>query len=129
MLQALLTCHLPDPIIRNSLRLPRLTQVDMRAACFCHGKVVDNGYVCPVCLAVYCEESIKCATCLSLFPRTAPTSRAIPLPRPPTSTNLQPSHNVTSTHTSTPTPPSSTTPSTPKIPPFKVSPISQSNPP
>ena len=39
--------------------------VDFRAACFCHRKVVDVGYVCSICLSIFCEppEGAICFTC------------------------------------------------------------------
>ncbi|KAB5586121.1 putative transcription factor TFIIH subunit Tfb4 [Coniochaeta sp. 2T2.1] len=39
--------------------------VDFRAACFCHRKVIDTGFVCSVCLSIFCEvpEGGECLTC------------------------------------------------------------------
>jgi transcription initiation factor TFIIH subunit 3 len=74
------------------MRLPSNDDVDFRAACFCHGRVVDVGYVCSVCLSseyinlkdeyldaytdinsslhsVFCEPRDKCLTCRATFPR------------------------------------------------------------
>jgi transcription initiation factor TFIIH subunit 3 len=33
------------------LALPRQGGADFRGACFCHGKVIDLGFVCSVCLS------------------------------------------------------------------------------
>lgn len=45
------TAFLASPSIRSQIRLPSNDDVDFRAACFCHGSVVDVGYVCSVCLS------------------------------------------------------------------------------
>jgi transcription initiation factor TFIIH subunit 3 len=42
---------LPDVTARKSLIVPSAGGVDFRAACFCHRKVVDIGFVCSVCLS------------------------------------------------------------------------------
>jgi hypothetical protein len=42
---------------------PPKTQVDFRAACFCHRKLIDVGYVCSVCLSVFCSFTPICSTC------------------------------------------------------------------
>jgi transcription initiation factor TFIIH subunit 3 len=51
LLQYLMMAFLPDGTARNSLVIPSAGGVDFRAACFCHRKVVDIGYVCSVCLS------------------------------------------------------------------------------
>ena len=51
LLQYLMMGLLPDATSRQYLNLPGKTDVDFRAACFCHRKVVDIGYVCSVCLS------------------------------------------------------------------------------
>jgi transcription initiation factor TFIIH subunit 3 len=40
-------------------------EVDFRAACFCHRRVVDQGYVCSICLSIFCEvpPDATCLTC------------------------------------------------------------------
>lgn len=44
---------------------PSTASVDFRAACFCHRKVVDTGFVCSICLSIFCEvpEGAECLTC------------------------------------------------------------------
>ncbi|KAB5582447.1 transcription factor tfb4 [Coniochaeta sp. 2T2.1] len=44
---------------------PAADSVDFRAACFCHRKVIDTGFVCSVCLSIFCEvpEGGECLTC------------------------------------------------------------------
>ncbi len=48
-----------------SLVSPSADMVDFRAACFCHRKVVDTGYICSICLSIFCEvpEDAECLTC------------------------------------------------------------------
>ncbi|KAI9896414.1 hypothetical protein N3K66_008586 [Trichothecium roseum] len=60
-----------DTEARASLIIPTNDTVDFRAACFCHGNVVDTGFVCSVCLSIFCElpadaECLTCGTTLSL---------------------------------------------------------------
>lgn len=31
--------------------------------CFCHKKTIDMGYVCSVCLSIFCKHHKKCSTC------------------------------------------------------------------
>ena len=51
LLQYLMMAFLPDATARASLVVPSTGGVDFRAACFCHRKVVDIGFVCSVCLS------------------------------------------------------------------------------
>lgn len=75
---------LPDPWARHSLVPPADAAVDFRAACFCHRRVVDIGYVCSVCLSIFCEPLAGgvCLTCGSALamPREAGLVPAV-LPR------------------------------------------------
>lgn len=54
-----------DTEARKLLITPTHDTVDFRAACFCHGKVVDTGFVCSICLSIFCElpENAECLTC------------------------------------------------------------------
>lgn len=67
--QALLTYLMfgliSDTEARQSLISPAADKVDFRAACFCHGRVVDTGFVCSICLSIFCElpENAECLTC------------------------------------------------------------------
>ncbi|ORY59973.1 TFIIH subunit Tfb4/p34 [Pseudomassariella vexata] len=56
---------LADAEARNSVTLPTQDSVDFRAACFCHRKVVDTGFVCSICLSIFCEvpQGAECLTC------------------------------------------------------------------
>ncbi|KAL0085917.1 TFIIH subunit Tfb4/p34 [Phycomyces blakesleeanus] len=67
LLQYLMFAFLPERYARNYLNLPNQDQVDFRAACFCHKKIVDIGYVCSVCLSIFCSWSPVCSTCKTKF--------------------------------------------------------------
>lgn len=64
-LQYLMLAFLPDQRARSHLVLPTYVDVDFRAACFCHRKVVDVGFVCSICLSIFCEppEGGDCLIC------------------------------------------------------------------
>ncbi|KAK3751804.1 hypothetical protein QZH41_013268 [Actinostola sp. cb2023] len=51
LLQHLLWLYLPSHQTRDKLILPSSQDIDYRAACFCHRKLVDIGFVCSVCLS------------------------------------------------------------------------------
>ena len=65
LLQYLMMAFLPDQTSRKSLISPTQVGVDFRAACFCHRRVVDVGFVCSICLSIFCEvpEGAVCLTC------------------------------------------------------------------
>lgn len=66
LLQHLMMAYLSDASARQSLVLPSESQgVDFRAACFCHRRVVDIGFVCSICLSIFCEPVADntCLTC------------------------------------------------------------------
>jgi len=71
MLQALLQAYVADATARRALVTAGAADVDFRAACFCHQRVVDLGFVCSVCLSIFCEPlpdgvCLTCATRLEL---------------------------------------------------------------
>ncbi|KAK3320935.1 transcription factor Tfb4-domain-containing protein [Cercophora scortea] len=51
--------------IADILVTPSADVVDFRAACFCHRRVVDTGFVCSICLSIFCEvpDGGRCLTC------------------------------------------------------------------
>ena len=51
LLQYLMMAFLPDQMSRKHLVAPTQGVVDFRAACFCHRRVVDVGFVCSICLS------------------------------------------------------------------------------
>ncbi|RFU30880.1 hypothetical protein B7463_g5443, partial [Scytalidium lignicola] len=65
LLQYLMMAFLPDQMARKHLVVPTQEVVDFRAACFCHRKVVDVGFVCSICLSIFCSppEGAICLTC------------------------------------------------------------------
>uniref|UniRef100_A0A8B9JVU5 General transcription factor IIH subunit 3 n=1 Tax=Astyanax mexicanus TaxID=7994 RepID=A0A8B9JVU5_ASTMX len=71
--QYLLWVFLPDADQRSQLVLPPSVHVDYRAACFCHRNLIEIGYVCSVCLSIFCNFSPICTTCETAF--------KIPLPQ------------------------------------------------
>jgi transcription initiation factor TFIIH subunit 3 len=68
LVQYLTMAFLPPPSIRNTLAVPTQDKVDFRAACFCHKNIVDVGYVCSVCLSIFCHPIPVCSTCRTKFP-------------------------------------------------------------
>lgn len=69
LLTYLLTALLPSPATRPYLHSPTLISIDFRAACFCHRNVISLGYVCSICLSIFCDLSLQtlseegCLTC------------------------------------------------------------------
>ncbi|KAK3344422.1 transcription factor Tfb4-domain-containing protein [Lasiosphaeria hispida] len=51
--------------VADLLVTPSADTVDFRAACFCHRNVIDTGFVCSICLSIFCEvpEGGECLTC------------------------------------------------------------------
>ncbi|KAJ9667510.1 RNA polymerase II transcription factor B subunit 4 [Coniosporium apollinis] len=85
LLQYLMMGFLPNARARAALVMPGGGEVDFRAACFCHRRVVDVGFVCSVCLSIFCEpleegECLTCGTRLSLG--AAVTAKPVVVPRP-----------------------------------------------
>lgn len=70
LLQTLMLGFLADPTARQNLILPSQASgsgaggVDFRAACFCHRRIVDVGFVCSICLSIFCEP-VPDGTCLT----------------------------------------------------------------
>jgi len=67
LLQYLTWLFLPGPELRKMLGAPPPVRVDYRAACFCHRQLVDVGFVCSVCLSIFCRFNPVCTTCHSVF--------------------------------------------------------------
>ncbi|XP_014373632.1 general transcription factor IIH subunit 3 isoform X1 [Alligator sinensis] len=72
LLQYLLWVFLPDQEQRSQLILPPPIHVDYRAACFCHRNLIEIGYVCSVCLSIFCNFSPICSTCETAFKISLP---------------------------------------------------------
>ncbi|KAG6655528.1 general transcription and DNA repair factor IIH subunit TFB4 isoform X1 [Carya illinoinensis] len=67
LFQYLSTVFATDLHSRTFLRLPKSVGVDFRASCFCHKRTIDMGYICSVCLSIFCKHHKKCLTCGSVF--------------------------------------------------------------
>ncbi|TQD91099.1 hypothetical protein C1H46_023333 [Malus baccata] len=63
LFQYLSTVFATDLHSRAFLQLPKSLGVDFRASCFCHKKTIDMGYICSVCLSIFCKHHKKCSTC------------------------------------------------------------------
>ena len=65
LLTYLMCGYLADADARSSLVTPTQDSVDFRAACFCHRNVVDTGFVCSICLSIFCDvpENAECLIC------------------------------------------------------------------
>ncbi|XP_057974787.1 general transcription and DNA repair factor IIH subunit TFB4 isoform X2 [Malania oleifera] len=63
LFQYLTTVFATDLHSRRFLQLPRPVGVDFRASCFCHKNTIDMGYICSVCLSIFCKHHKKCSTC------------------------------------------------------------------
>eukprot|EP00271_Cylindrocystis_brebissonii_P002828 TRINITY_DN13603_c0_g2_i1.p1 TRINITY_DN13603_c0_g2~~TRINITY_DN13603_c0_g2_i1.p1 ORF type:complete len:341 (+),score=40.10 TRINITY_DN13603_c0_g2_i1:121-1143(+) len=74
LLQYMMMVAATDLHSRRFLELPRPTGVDFRASCFCHKKTIDSGWVCSVCLSIYCKQTRACATCGATFGKTQPSA-------------------------------------------------------
>lgn len=60
----LLSTFIVDAPMRDvGLKLPKLVHVSHKATCFCHSRSISIGYVCSVCLAVFCEPCAPCRVC------------------------------------------------------------------
>ena len=75
--QALLF-HLGDTKSGLFKTRPALSETHMAATCVCHNKQCTMGYVCSICLAVYCSETAgTCAMCGSRMRREAKDEQPI----------------------------------------------------
>jgi transcription initiation factor TFIIH subunit 3 len=75
---------LPPLPIRKVLAVPTQDKIDFRAACFCHKNIVDIGFVCSVCLSIFCQPVPVCSTCRTKFP--IKTLQRLNASRPPPAT-------------------------------------------
>lgn len=65
--QHLLSASSADASARRALFERNQRGVDFRASCFCHKKPLETGFVCSVCLSIYCAERGACQTCGTEF--------------------------------------------------------------
>ncbi|THH08272.1 hypothetical protein EW146_g9048 [Bondarzewia mesenterica] len=94
-LQYLIMSFLPPPSIRDVLAVPKQDKVDFRAACFCHKNIIDIGFVCSVCLSIFCAPVPVCTTCRTKFPIKTLQRLNASRPAPPTPSNGSASANGT----------------------------------
>ncbi|CAA7261699.1 unnamed protein product [Cyclocybe aegerita] len=106
LLQYLIMSFLPPPAIRKVLAVPTQDRIDFRAACFCHKNIVDIGFVCSVCLSIFCQPVPVCSTCRTKFPiKTLQRLNASrPLATPATPSSARPSPAATPAQPSAETP-------------------------
>ncbi|KAL7420927.1 RNA polymerase II transcription factor B subunit 4 [Cryptotrichosporon argae] len=91
LLQYLHMIYLTPPSLRHTpFTSPPQDAVDFRAVCFCHHQVVDVGFVCSVCLSIFCKPIPVCQMCKTRFPvkshatLAAHTADIAPIPVPAT---------------------------------------------
>ncbi|WRT70912.1 uncharacterized protein IL334_007911 [Kwoniella shivajii] len=91
LLQYLHAIYLPPPSLRHHpFAVPPQDAVGFRAVCFCHHKTLDVGFVCSVCLSIFCEPRSVCLMCKTRFPiKSIPTLKTLatyiePIPVPDT---------------------------------------------
>ncbi|KAF8070625.1 transcription factor Tfb4-domain-containing protein [Lyophyllum atratum] len=107
LLQYLIMSFLSPPSIRKTLSVPTQDRIDFRAACFCHKNIIDIGFVCSVCLSIFCQPVPVCSTCRTKFPMK--TLQRLNASRPMlTPANSNPSRAASSTPQARP----ATTPAT-----------------
>ncbi|KAI0180723.1 transcription factor Tfb4 [Hypoxylon sp. FL1284] len=84
LLSYLMLGFLSDADARGSLVTPSQELVDFRAACFCHRNVVDTGFVCSVCLSIFCEvpDGAECLTCGTRLALGSYGAKPAVVPRP-----------------------------------------------
>lgn len=99
LLQYLTMSFLPPPAIRQLLSVPTQDKIDFRAACFCHKRIIDIGFVCSVCLSIFCQPVPVCSTCRTKFP--IKTLQRLNAARPPAPANVPKSAAPTRTLPST----------------------------
>lgn len=109
LLQYLMMAFLPDQRSRKHLVLPTRVDVDFRAACFCHRRVVDVGFVCSICLSIFCEPPANgdCLTCSTRLDMGDYGAKPAVMARKKKKKKVRPngaSANATPTPTSTPGP-------------------------
>ena len=71
LLQYLLDCFSASRATRQLLQQPKARGFTSQATCFCHRKTIDIGFVCSVCLSVFCSRQPECLTCGTSFGKSA----------------------------------------------------------
>lgn len=94
-LSVLFAAFLIEPSIRDKVYVfRRFMPIDYRAACFCHHKLIDTGFVCSVCLSVFCTFRPICSTCRAHFSlwKNLKTSQMTPTKKLPPSSADEKQH-------------------------------------
>lgn len=65
LMQHLLWIFTTDAEERTAYVLPPKLKIAPPAACFCHRKPLEIGYVCSVCVSIFCQYMPFCSTCNS----------------------------------------------------------------
>jgi hypothetical protein len=62
-----------DDVVSKSLKVrPQSQRAHMGTVCVCHNRSIDKGYVCSICLSIYCNETSGiCSVCGSRIRREA----------------------------------------------------------
>ncbi|KAG2495706.1 hypothetical protein HYH03_006306 [Edaphochlamys debaryana] len=67
LLGLLLAHFVTDTATRAQMDAEQSLGVDFRASCFCHKYVIETGFVCSVCLSIFCQPCRACTTCGTAF--------------------------------------------------------------
>lgn len=71
-LEYLLYLYLPNASTHPGFSLPPSRPLGHKAACFCHRKLINQGFICSVCLSIFCMYTPFCPTCHSTFKSNVP---------------------------------------------------------
>jgi len=58
-----LSCFASDINSRRYIAIPLQKEVNYKVSCFCHHVAVNQGFVCSICLSVFCNAAEKCLVC------------------------------------------------------------------
>uniref|UniRef100_A0A0N5BFL5 General transcription factor IIH subunit 3 n=1 Tax=Strongyloides papillosus TaxID=174720 RepID=A0A0N5BFL5_STREA len=62
----------PDGDMRSSLKNTFDNEADYSPICICHGKSLNIGFVCSVCLSIHCIPDTECHSCRTIFNKSPP---------------------------------------------------------
>lgn len=71
LMQHLLWIFITEAEERTAYVLPPKLKIAPPAACFCHRKPLEIGYVCSVCVSIFCQYTPFCSTCNSNLGQTS----------------------------------------------------------
>ncbi|GMH41716.1 hypothetical protein BSKO_09626 [Bryopsis sp. KO-2023] len=67
LLEYLNSTFATDSHSRGHLKPQVFQSVNFKASCFCHKQPIDLGFVCSVCLSIFCRYVMECPTCGTSF--------------------------------------------------------------